>query len=204
MRRIGIINVGCGNIGSLFKALDRDELDVRIAARPADLDGVSTIFLPGSGSAGMFKRRLVETGFDDAVASAIANGTPLVGICLGFQLLFDRTEEDGGVDGFGYFRGDVVQLATDDDGASSVRTGWFETSGGLALGLDTERPFAYYNHGFGTYPSVDLGGFETGTSGSVLAWIKSGSVAGFQFHPEKSQTMGARLISKLVDGHWLV
>lgn len=201
MSSVAIVNVGCGNIGSLFKALDKCFDEVTVADKPSMLDSIDYVFLPGSGSAGVFKEQLVRHGFEVALRDIIQAGRPVIGICLGFQLLFNGSDEDGGVEGFGYFNGQVSRVTHLKRKTS--RTGWYESDGGRSWMLEADRNFFYFNHAFG----VAVNDFSTavphGVSDSVISWAKGGNVAGFQFHPEKSQYVGHRLFQSIARSNWL-
>jgi glutamine amidotransferase len=200
MNSAAIVNVGCGNIGSLYKALDLCFDQVSIITTPAGLDKFDYVFLPGSGSAGVFRDQLTQRGFENAIHEVIEVGRRVVGICLGFQLLFNGTEEDGGVPGLGYFDGKVTKIEHLAKKAS--RTGWYESTGGRSWSLESDRNFFYFNHAFGVGADSFCPLGPHGRSDSIISWAKAGNVAGFQFHPEKSQSTGYKLLQSIGRCDW--
>jgi glutamine amidotransferase len=156
--------------------------------------------LPGSGSAGVFRDQLAQRGFENALHEVIEVGRRVIGICLGFQLLFNGTEEDGGVPGLGYFDGQVTKIAHQTQKAS--RTGWYESTGGLSWSLESDRNFFYFNHAFGVGADLFCPSGPHGRSDSIISWAKAGNVAGFQFHPEKSQSIGHKLLQSIGRSDW--
>ncbi len=201
MSSVAIVNVGCGNIGSLFKALDKCFDEVAVVNTPSMLDSFDYVFLPGSGSAGVFKEQLSQRGFEGALREIIQARRPVIGICLGFQLLFNGSDEDGGVEGFGYFNGQVSRMTHLQQKTS--RTGWYESGGGRLWMLEADSNFFYFNHAFGVAAEDFSTAVPHGISDSVISWAKAGNVAGFQFHPEKSQSIGHRLLQSIERTNWL-
>ena len=202
MKSVAIIDVGCGNIGSLYKSLDRFFEQVTVIETPRFIDKYDCVFMPGSGSAGYFSKKLNSLGFRGALQDVISAQIPVIGICLGFQLLFQGTDEDGGVEGFGYFNGHATRISY--LVANVARTGWFDSTGGKFWGLENDLNYYYFNHSFGIHLKTFSITVPHGVSDSVISWVKKGNVAGFQFHPEKSQSAGFQLFQSIRGLQWSV
>jgi glutamine amidotransferase len=158
-----------------------------------DADGV---ILPGVGAFPKAMTRVRELGLDELVAERRDAGVPILGICLGLQLLFDSTTELGGADGLGLLPGEVDGL--DADGLKVPHIGWspvrWERGSRLAEGIESETPF-YFVHSFAPRPEAgDLLG--TAVYGARFACAaERDNVFGVQFHPEKSSAAGLRLLA---------
>src|SRR5579862_1228698 len=107
---IALIDYGSGNLRSVSKALEHEGADVRLVDASAGLAGADAMVLPGVGAFGDCVRNLRERGLWDPIKEWLESGKPFLGICLGYQLLFDSSEEALGVEGFGFFRGKVKRF----------------------------------------------------------------------------------------------
>ncbi|MGE5505651.1 MAG: imidazole glycerol phosphate synthase subunit HisH [Actinomycetota bacterium] len=198
-RCIGVIDYGIGNISSVTHAFAYEDIPVRTCTRAAELDGCSHVVLPGVGAFGESIARLQDSGLADAILAAIAAGRPLMGICLGMQLLLERSSEFGEHRGLGVLPGTVEPLAAVIPGLKAPNTGWakVELSPHSRLAGTGPAEHFYFNHGFACRPDPAL---VTGRSvDGVPAVIERGNVFGVQFHPEKSHLAGLTLLGRFAD-----
>ena len=198
---VALLDYEMSNLRSAGKALERLGARVRVAARPAEAQGADALVLPGVGRFGAAMERLEAHGFTGMLREAAGSGVPVLGICLGLQLLFDDSEESPGVAGLGLIPGTVRRLRTDlkvpHIGWSEVR--WREgTVFAPPDGGPADRTY-YFVHSYACDPVDDgdvLGTADHGTE--FVAAAGRGAVAGVQFHPEKSSNAGLALL-----GRWL-
>lgn len=201
-RSVAVVDYGAGNLHSVSKALASLGADVEVSSDPARISGASHVVLPGVGAFGDGMRSLRERGLVDPLRARARAGLPLLGICLGMQLLFARSEEFGEHEGLGILDGDVCAIP-EDLGLKVPHIGWNRiappagaTFAGSVLGSLHEGAFMYFVHSFSVHPtdpSVRLalatyGGFE------IVAAVARGRVSGCQFHPEKSGTAGLTVL----------
>jgi glutamine amidotransferase len=186
-----------GNRRSVHKALERVGAHVVPASDPERLSGLDGLVLPGVGAFPHGIRNLRERGLDALVREQVARGVPVLGICLGMQLAFDRSVEQEGAEGLGLIGGEVHPLQA---GALKLpHIGWndvaFAKPSPLTDGLG-ERCAFYHVHSFAPLPSDPaevLGTVEYGSP--FVAAVARGSFYGVQFHPEKSSAAGLRLLA---------
>jgi imidazole glycerol-phosphate synthase subunit HisH len=193
--RIAILDYGMGNLRSVEKALERVGTTAVITADPGEARGADGVILPGVGAFPRAMERIRELGLDELVAERAAAGVPVLGICLGLQLLFDSTTELGGAEGLGLLPGPVEAIEA--EGLKVPHIGWspvrWERESRLAAGIENETPF-YFVHSFAPRPR-DEAVLGTAAYGSRFACAaERGSVFGVQFHPEKSSSAGLRLL----------
>jgi glutamine amidotransferase len=198
--RIAILDYGMGNLRSVEKALERvgaqadRTSDVKVAT---EADGV---VLPGVGAFPRAMERVREIGLDDFIAGRVEAGVPVIGICLGMQLLFDSSVENEGSTGLGLIGGAVTPLSA--NGYKVPHMGWSPVSwsheSDLTAGLGEEPPF-YFVHSFAPRPSTDGDVLGTADYGERFACaVERPGVYGVQFHPEKSSSAGLRLLRNFV------
>lgn len=199
---IAIIDYGVGNLFSLSSSLSFLGLDCRVTSRKEDLEGAEKIILPGVGAFGDAMDRLIETGLVETIREQ-AKIKPLLGICLGMQLLFDKSYEYGEREGLGLISGVVAPLAADINPDLKVpHMGW------NSLYIVKEDPiFKYFKSGESVYyiHSYYAKNCKESTLGvshydaPVAALVRRGLVCGAQFHPEKSGDPGLRLLRGFAD-----
>jgi glutamine amidotransferase len=199
-----IADLGVGNLRSVARAVQRAGGDVTITADPDALVRAGRVIVPGQGA---FRDCGValERGFGEALRTVIARGTPYLGLCLGMQLLFESSEEAPGALGLGHFAGRVVKFATDMRDSSGTRLkvpqmGWNVVRGNHAL-LSQQDAWFYFVHSYYCVPddpSVVVGTAEYGKPYCVA--VARDNVFACQFHPEKSQEEGHRLLQRFVGG----
>jgi glutamine amidotransferase len=195
--KIAVLDYGMGNLRSVEKALERLGVEVTRTAdadRAAEADG---LVLPGVGAFPRAMERVRELGFDRLVAERAGEGTPVLGICLGMQLLFERSSELGGADGLGLLPGDVGPL--DAPGLKVPHIGWEPVSwtreSALTDGIDSETPF-YFVHSLTPRPAEESDTLGTAAYGERFACaVERAPIFGVQFHPEKSSAAGLRLLA---------
>jgi len=194
--RICILDYGMGNLRSVEKALEHVGATATIANDAATIDAADGLILPGVGAFPKAMQRVRELGLDELIEQRRAAGVPVLGICLGLQLLFESTTELGGADGVGLLAGGVAEL---DAGELKVpHIGWspvrWEKDSRLAEGIPTETPF-YFVHSFAPTPGGEdlLGSAAYGVRFACAA--ERDNVFGVQFHPEKSSSAGLRLLA---------
>lgn len=197
MSAVTVVDHGAGNLRSLRAALERLGEDVRITSDPSAVEGAAVVVVPGVGAAGPAMERLRVTGLAGAIRTAAAGGANVVGICLGLQLLFDRSDE-GDTECLGLLPGAVRRI----DWAGTVpHMGWNDVTpaGGDAL-ADALPAVCYFAH---TYVAEPEDGRDvlatTELDGRTFASaVARGRVAAVQFHPERSGPAGRALLAALL------
>jgi glutamine amidotransferase len=209
--KIAIVDYGSGNLRSAAKAFERAAAEAGIAAEvkvtgdPDDVSAADRIVLPGVGAFGDCRRGLLAVaGMVDALRAAVlARGRPFLGICVGMQLMATRGLEHGTHEGLGWIAGDVVRLAPQDTALKIPHMGWNELAfDGRAHPLFEgikKGAHAYFVHSYAfrcADPNDRLAVTDYG--GPVTAAIGRANLVGTQFHPEKSQATGLRLIANFL------
>jgi len=196
---LAIIDYGMGNLHSVSKAIERLGYEAAVTSDPDAVASARGVILPGVGAFGDAMRELRRTGLGDAVRQFARSGKPLLGICLGMQLLFSRSEEHGDHEGLDLLPGKVVRFR----GPYKVpHMGWnrltFERPHPLFEGL--EPGHVYFVHSYYAVPERrdDLLA-TTDYFQPVAAIVGRDNVLGMQFHPEKSGMFGIRLLGKFLE-----
>jgi glutamine amidotransferase len=197
---IGIIDYGMGNLYSVSKALERLGYEYVISEHPNELKQTKGLILPGVGSFKDAMHILRETGLAKFIREAVNEGTPLLGICLGMQLLFEESEENGLTEGLGLLRGRVVRIpgvTASGERYKVPHMGWnrlvFRHSSPLLRNV--EEGHVYFVHSY--YVVTDDDDVVLASSFydvEVPAVVGKGNVYGTQFHPEKSGEIGMRIL----------
>lgn len=198
--RVAVLDYKMSNLRSAVKALELIGARVQVAESPAQAEGAEAILLPGVGNFGEAMRRIRAHGLDRVCHDAAEAGTPLLGICLGLQLLFDESEESPGTRGLGLLAGPVTRLATE---RKVPQIGWnvVDWTPGTPLGVEGEESLRtyYFVHSFAARPADPAAVLGVGDyAGPFVAAAGSGTVAGVQFHPEKSSRAGLELLGRWV------
>ena len=195
---IGIVDYGMGNLRSVQKALEKVGAETRICTEPTELAEVQKLVLPGVGAFRDAIRELHEKRFVEPILDHIQADKPFLGICLGLQMLFDVSDEDGRWEGLGVIPGKVVRFE-DQAGLKIPHMGWnrLEIVGQPRLleGLPSDAHF-YFVHSYYVVPeeeSVIAACTEHGTR--FVSAISRGNLFATQFHPEKSQRVGLKLLA---------
>ena len=192
---IAVLDYGMGNLRSVEKAFEHVGAEVEITHDAERIRAASGLVLPGVGAFPKAMRAIGERGLDELIQERRGAGVPILGICLGMQLLFDRSVELGGADGLGLLPGDVRELAA--PGVKIPQIGWNSVSwrreSPLTAGLDDPAAF-YHVHSFAP---VAENGIVLGTADYGVRFVSAvagDGVYGVQFHPEKSGPDGLRLL----------
>jgi imidazole glycerol-phosphate synthase subunit HisH len=194
---IALLDYGMGNLRSVEKALEHVGAAVERTSDAERAARADALVLPGVGAFPRAMRAVADLGFDELVARRVAEGTPVLGICLGLQLLFERSDELGGADGLGLLAGEVRPL--DASGLKLPQIGWnavwWRRDAAITAGLP--QPCAFYHvHSFAPVPADPETVAGTATYGSEFASVVSrGNLFGVQFHPEKSGPDGLALLA---------
>ena len=194
--RICILDYGMGNLRSVEKALEHVGAKATISSDAETIRNADGLILPGVGAFPKAMQRVRELGLDELTRERLEAGVPVLGICLGLQLLFDSTTELGGAEGVGLLPGGVAEL--DAPGLKVPHIGWspvrWEKPSRLVEGIESETPF-YFVHSFAPSPAGEdlLGSAAYGARFACAA--ERDNVFGVQFHPEKSSSAGLRLLS---------
>jgi imidazole glycerol-phosphate synthase subunit HisH len=196
MTRIAICDYGMGNLRSVEKALARVGSDAARVTDPEAARDADGLVLPGVGAFPEAMSRIRSQGFDSLVAERAAAGVPVLGICLGMQLIFGSSTELAGAKGLGLLDGGVTEL--DAKGQKVPHIGWSPVSwtreSPLTEGLEAEEPF-YFVHSLASRPADEADTLGTAVYGETFAAVvERGNVFGVQFHPEKSGSAGLRLL----------
>lgn len=200
MARVAIIDYGVGNLRSVEKAFHAGGAEAVVTSDGRVLREADKLVLPGVGAFRACMEALNARGFDALVREHVAAGKPLLGVCVGMQMLFEESEEFGVTRGLGLLRGSVRRFP---EGLRVPQVGWNQVGwrGGHALaeGIEDET-FFYFVHSYFCDAADEadvLGSTEYGaTYASVVA---RSNVCGVQFHPEKSQAAGLRLLKNFAD-----
>lgn len=205
MSEVLIVDTGSGNLRSVARALERAGGRVAVSADPDRVRAAERLVVPGQGAFGDCIRAL-EAGLGEAIREHIDADRPYFGICLGMQLLFDGSDEAPGVSGLGVLEGrarrfgdDLVDPADPSQRLKVPHMGWNEVEG--AHPLLPKRDFFYFAHSYYVEPAgraEQVGFAEYGTR--FCAAVARGAVFAVQFHPEKSQAAGVRLLSRFLGG----
>jgi glutamine amidotransferase len=192
---VAIIDYGVGNLRSVEKAFRAGGVDAQVSADEGVLRSAERLVLPGVGAFRACMEALTERGFDRLVRERVAKGTPLLGVCVGMQMLFEESEEFGTTRGLGFLRGRVRRFP---EGLRVPQVGWnqvgWRKSHTLAAGVG-DGAFFYFVHSF--YCDADDDAAVVGETEYGLDYpsvVARANVCGVQFHPEKSQAAGLRLL----------
>jgi len=194
----GIINYGGGNLRSVVNAVKHLGIDPLLLDKPSDLEKVSHVIFPGQGAFGQCSTQVQELGLFDEMRQWISDEKPFFGICIGYQLLFETSEESVDDKGLSVFKGQVRRFP-DNHNLKIPHMGWNALSlkdpkDPMWKGL-SENPYFYFVHSY--YPTNTLDNEVAATCSygeKFVAAVKRGQTWGCQFHPEKSQHAGIQLL----------
>jgi imidazole glycerol-phosphate synthase subunit HisH len=196
---IAVLDYGIGNLRSAERALIHLGADARLVTEPSGADGAAGVVLPGVGAFGACAEALRRSGLDQVATDAFARGTPFLGICIGFQLLYEGSEEAPGTSGLGALPGIVKALPP---GVKCPQMQWNRLrrrspgSAGLLAGLG-EEPWVYFVHSYAPGDGEDVVA-TCDYGGDVTAAVERGSIWGTQFHPEKSGPVGLDILGNFI------
>ena len=195
---IAIADYGIGNLGSVTKGFRHAGAEVSLTGDLAELRAADAIVLPGDGAFAATMEEVTARGLVPVLREAVAEGKPLLGICIGMQLLFEESEEHGRHAGLGFLPGRVRRF---DDGLPVPHMGWnvlrprraHPLLEGIAAG-----DYVYFVHSYYCDAASEVVLADTDYGLDFAAVVGRGSVLGMQFHPEKSQAVGLRLVENFV------
>ena len=199
---IAIIDYDAGNIRSVEKALKFLGQDVKITREPEEILSAEKVILPGVGAFGDAMRKLKEYGLDQVIRKTAGKGTPFLGICLGLQLLFERSDEAPGVEGLGILKGEILRLP-EKEGYKIPHMGWNSLelihNGRLFQDLP-EDPYVYFVHSYYLKAADEtIVKARTEYTTAIDASVEQGNVFACQFHPEKSSETGLKILKNFVE-----
>ena len=198
---IAIIDYDAGNLKSVEKALLSLGQEVLVTRERSELLAADKVILPGVGNFGDAMEKLKAYGLVDVIREIAQQGKPFLGICLGLQLLFERSEEAPGVEGLGILKGEIVRIP-DTPGLKIPHIGWnsltLQNDGRLFRGVEGE-PYVYFVHSY--YLKAADEGIVTATTeyGTLIhASVEKDNIFACQFHPEKSSEVGLQILKNFI------
>lgn len=201
LSQIILVDAGTGNLHSVHNALVKAGSQPVVTNDPRLLRSGGRIVLPGVGAFGRFMTGLQEPGLVEALSEAVQRGDPLLGICVGMQAFFEISEEMGEYRGLGYLAGRVVRFP-DIPGLKVPHTGWNQLIRNKESALLNGLPdgvYTYFNHSFYCTASAneDILAF-TSHGISYASMVERQNIYGVQFHPEKSQKVGLKILENFI------
>ena len=198
---VAIIDYDAGNIKSVEKAIQFLGEEVIITRNPDEILSASRVILPGVGAFGDAMEKLHNYGLVPVIQEVVKRKIPFLGICLGLQLLFEKSEESPGVEGLGILQGEIKRIPDKDD-LKIPHIGWnslkYPNSGRLYEGI-TEDSYVYFVHSYyleAKEPEIVMASTEYGTY--IHASVEKDNVFACQFHPEKSSTVGLKILENFL------
>ena len=199
---IAIIDYDAGNIKSVEKAMQLLNQEVVITRDPEEILSADRVILPGVGAFGDAMGKIRQYGLEEVIHEVADRGTPFLGICLGLQLLFERSDETPGVEGLGILKGEILRIP-DQEGLKIPHMGWnsisYPNPGRLFQGIP-EESYVYFVHSY--YLKAADESIVTATteySTHIHASVEQGNVFACQFHPEKSSDVGIQILKNFVE-----
>ncbi len=199
---IAVIDYGAGNLQSVIKALDFIGADCCVTDKYEEIMSADGAILPGVGSFGDAMDCMKNSGAVRAVKDFTATGKPLLGICLGLQLLFAGSEESPGVQGLDLLKGKITKIPNDGGKLKIPHMGWnsldIKIHDGLYEGIN-DSPYVYFVHSYYLKAdSEDIVSAQTSYGTVIDASVQCGNIYATQFHPEKSGTVGLKILRNFV------
>ena len=199
---IAIIDYDAGNIKSVEKALQKLGQEVVITRDANVILHADRVILPGVGAFGDAMENLKKYQLDKVIYQVVENGIPFLGICLGLQLLFERSDETPDVDGLGILKGEILRIPDHED-LKIPHMGWnslhFQNEGRLFKGLP-EESYVYFVHSYYLKANEEeIVKATTEYSTTIHASVEKGNVFACQFHPEKSSDVGLQILKNFVE-----
>lgn len=200
---IAVIDYGAGNLQSVVKALHYIGCDCKVTNRKDELLDSEGAILPGVGSFADAMNSMEKTGAADAVLSFVQTGKPLLGICLGLQLLFDGSEESPGAKGLGLLKGSITKIPNADGTLKIPHMGWNSLEicqqDGLFRNI-SQDPYVYFVHSFYlTASDQNIVSSKTHYGVTIDASVQFQNIFATQFHPEKSGKVGLQMLQNFAE-----
>ena len=197
---VGIIDYGVGNLFSLRSSFAAIGVEAFVSGDAAELAKADRLILPGVGAFGDAAAKLRASGLDAFVREQAAAGKPLMGICLGMQLLFERSYEYGDHEGLGLLKGQVVGMSGRlPEGLKIPHMGWNALKLTKAAKLLEEGSYVYFVHSFYAENCEDSIAAVTDYGIPITAAVEKGNIFGCQFHPEKSGNVGLAILKRFCE-----
>lgn len=199
---VAIIDYDAGNIKSVEKAMQLLGQDVAVTRDRETILGADKVILPGVGSFGDAMGKIRQYNLEEVIHQVVERKIPFLGICLGLQLLFERSEETPGVEGLGILKGEILRIP-DQEGLKVPHMGWnsleLQNNGRLFRGI-VQESYVYFVHSYylkASDESIVTAATEYGTK--IHASVEQGQVFACQFHPEKSSDVGIQILKNFVE-----
>ena len=196
MKTLGVLDYGVGNMQSVANALDKIGVRWDLVSEPGQVFRYGKLLLPGVGAFAAAVSRLEVTGLREEVCVSAKAGTPLLGICLGLQLLGKSSQESAGFDGLGLLDAETVAITSANTTTNTgFRTVYIPTAR-TEFEAETSTRDYYFNHGYRLVPNDPTltAGVLSWSGNEIVAAVSSENIMGVQFHPEKSQGQGLALL----------
>lgn len=197
---ITVIDYGMGNLHSVCNALDAVQAAYQVSQDPSALSAADGLILPGVGAFRDCMRNLKQAGLIEAIKEQAHAGKPLLGICLGMQVLFEKGYEVEESEGLGLLQGEVVRMQDPDVKIPHIGWNRLEHAQADAIVRAEEQPFVYYVHSFYAQKFLpqDLIAYSVYGQMKIPGYVRHGNVLGMQYHPEKSGRDGLRMLARFV------
>ena len=197
---ITVIDYGMGNLHSVCNALDAVQSTYQVSQDPSALSAADGLILPGVGAFRDCMRNLKQAGLIEAIKEQAHAGKPLLGICLGMQVLFEKGYEVEESEGLGLLQGEVVRMQDPDVKIPHIGWNRLEHAQADAIVRAGEQPFVYYVHSFYAQKFLpqDLIAYSVYGQMKIPGYVRHGNVLGMQYHPEKSGRDGLRMLARFV------
>lgn len=199
---VAIIDYDAGNIKSVEKAMKLLKQEVVVTRDPETILGADRVILPGVGSFGDAMRKIRQYELEEVIHEVVKRQIPFLGICLGLQLLFEKSEESPGVQGLGILKGEILRIP-EGEGLKVPHMGWnsleLSENGRLFQGI-SEDAYVYFVHSYylkAAEPEIVTARTDYGTQ--IHASVEKGQIFACQFHPEKSSDVGLRILKNFVE-----
>ncbi|MGB9736116.1 MAG: imidazole glycerol phosphate synthase subunit HisH [bacterium] len=200
-----IVDYGMGNLRSVHKAVVAIGSSAIISNKPDDIIKADKLIIPGVGAFGDGMQNIRDYGIEDAIVQFINSGKPVLGICLGMQMLFYDGDENPGIKGLSVIKGSVKmfdQQILRKQGLKIPHIGWnavTQTRKSFLFEGIPDKSYFYFVHSYYPVPAEDVGIGVTDYGVDFTSVIQKGNIVATQFHPEKSQKMGLRLLSNFIN-----
>lgn len=195
---IAIIDYGMGNLHSVYNALKKIGCECKITSEISDLKAADGLILPGVGAFYDCMLNLHKSGLIPTIQEEVANGKPLLGICLGMQILFEKGFEVQTCEGLGFLQGEVCLM--EDDTVKIPHIGWNRlevANSDEIMSTFHKLPFVYFVHSYYAqhYNAQEVIAYAEYGSLTIPAYVRKGNVLGMQYHPEKSGEEGLKMLT---------
>tara|TARA_Y100000816_G_C25823353_1_gene430781 strand:- start:19 stop:633 length:615 start_codon:yes stop_codon:yes gene_type:complete len=200
---LGLVDVGAGNIGSLKSALKKIGIEYQICKEAEDFGNINKIILPGVGNFNDFMNKIKSKNLDRIIKEKYKKNIPILGICLGFQVLFSNSSESGFTEGFNFIDGKIINFKEKLKTLRTPHVGWnnckLEKKSTLFENIDNNSDF-YFTHSFFLNDChKDYIISKTDYGFQFISGIEKNNLYGVQFHPEKSQLSGMKVLKNFCE-----